>query len=84
MDFAYLDEYKIMHIVDKKETAQQFATSKIVETSLPNGGEYPTADGKHVIVYTSDKKYKINGVEYPLADLKKSYPSIAALVAELV
>lgn len=84
MAYAYLDQYKIMHVVDRKEDAEKYASGKIVPTDIPNGAGYPEGDGKHIIVYTADDKYKVGGVEYPLADLKKNYPQVAALVAELV
>ena len=84
MSYAYLDQYSILHIVDRKEDAEQYASGRIVETGIPNGGGYPEADGKHVIVYVKDEKYKVNGVEYPLdTNFLKKYPQIADLLQDL-
>lgn len=81
MDFAYLDKYGILHIVDKKVTAEEFAASAVVETSIPNKGGYPITDeGNHIIVYTKDRKYKVNRVEAPIDQLAKEYPAVDALV----
>lgn len=84
MSYAYLDQYGIIHIVDREEDAEKYSSGKIVETGIENGGGYPVADGKHVIVYTADDKYKVGGVEYPLKDLAAKYPAVAELVQELV
>lgn len=92
MAYAYLDQYKILHVVDKEETAKQYASSKVVATDIPNGGGYPEFDEKHVIVYTADGKFKVGGAddkskaggkEYPLDKLKDMYPQVAALVKEI-
>lgn len=84
MSYAYLDQYQILHIVDRKEDADKYSSGKIVETSIPNGGGYPEADGKHIIVYATEGKFKVNGVEYPISELKTRYSDVAAVVAELV
>lgn len=83
MAYAYLDQYKILHIVDKEETAKQYASSKVVATDIPNGGGYPEFDEKHVIVYTADNKFKVGGKEYPLDELKDMYPQVSALLKEI-
>ena len=84
MSYAYLDQYGILHIVDRKEDAEKYASGEIVETDIPNGGGYPEVDGKHIIVYVKDDKYKVNGTEYPLdTNFMKKYPDIMALVNEL-
>lgn len=81
MDFAYLDKYGILHIVDEKITAEEFAASTIVETSIPNKGGFPVTDnGSHIIVYTESGKYKIGGVEAPISQLAKDYPAVDALI----
>ncbi len=84
MSYAYLDQYGILHIVDNRETAEKYASGKIVETGIENGGGYPVADGKHVIVYTKKNEYKVNGAVYPLSSLESSYPAVAELVKKLV
>lgn len=84
MAYGYLDQYKIFHIVDDEETAKKYASSKVVPTDIPNGEGYPEHEGRHVIVYTAKGEYKIGGAMYPISQLEKTDPQIAALVAELV
>lgn len=91
MAYGYLDQYKILHVVDEEETAKKYATSKVVPTDIPNGGGYPEFDEKHVIVYTADDKFKVGvttssrlaAKEYPLDKLKDMYPQVSALLKEI-
>ena len=83
MSYAYLDKYGIMHVVDNLQTAREYSGSgNVVTTEIANSSGYPEVDGKHVIVYATDKKFKVNGVEYPLIELKK-YPDVWALLEQL-
>ena len=81
--FAYLDKYQILHVVDDKTTAKKYASGKIVETEIKASAGYPEARGNHVIVYAADKKYKVNGEEYPIAKLDEMYPDVAELLAKV-
>ena len=66
------------------QTTIRCACGEVIETGIANSGGYPETDGKHVIVYTKDEKYKINGTEYPLdTNFSKKYPEIADLVGQL-
>lgn len=84
MSYAYLDQYQILHVVDSEATAKQYASGKVVPTSIPNGEGYPEHEGRHVIVYTAKGEYKIGGAMYPISQLEKTDPQIAALIAALV
>lgn len=85
MSFGYLDQYGILHIVDRKEDAEKYAHSKIVTTDIPNGAGYPEdKDGDHIIVYTTQNKYKVSEIEYALSDLAVNYPAVDALVKEIM
>ena len=83
MDYAYLDSYGILHIVDSEATAKEYASGKIVQTAIPNSGGYPTHEGQHVIVYTEKGEYKIGGSMNPISNLEKLDPQIATLVNQL-
>lgn len=41
MAFAYFDKYDVLHVVDSKQTAEQYGNGKFVECDIPNGGGYP-------------------------------------------
>ena len=83
MDYAYLDSYGILHIVDERYIAEEFASGNIVETEIPNSYGYPvTDDAKYIVVYTKESKVKVGGTVHPYTELKK-YPAVDALVKEL-
>ena len=83
MSYAYLDEYKILHVVDSEDQAKQYASGKTVETDISHGEGFPEVNGQHVIVYTDKGEYKIGGSMYPISQLEKISPQIAELVNKL-
>ena len=53
--YAYLDKYGIMHLVDKRDTALDYAPNgKVKETEWPAEYGYPLYEGKALIVYAPD------------------------------
>lgn len=83
MDYAYLDSYGILHVVDREADAKQYASGKIVEADISHGEGFPEVNGQHVIVYTDKGEYKIGGSMYPISQLDKLSPQIAELVNKL-
>lgn len=57
MKYAYIDKGDILHIVDDKETAVEFAKagSRVIETTLQNRQGQPYFDGKTIHVYSADE-----------------------------
>lgn len=85
MSYGYLDQYKILHIVDDEATAKKYATTKVVPTDIPNNTGYPiTESGTAIKVYVKDAKYKVGGVEAPISQLGTYYPAVDALVKEIL
>ncbi len=66
MAYAYSDKYETLHIVEKKETAEQYRGSgAIVSTDYPCEGGYPVKDGEHIFVYLKSGTAYIGGNEPP-------------------
>lgn len=63
-DYAYVDRFGVVHVVDAKETAERFARGTVVEVDaevIPSSGGYPKVDGKHVFAYVDEQKIFIGG-----------------------
>lgn len=75
-NYAYLSEKEILHVVKDRETAEMYATGRIVETELAARGGYPLADGEEIIVYSeTDMRLAAKGAKLP----EGKYPALAAL-----
>lgn len=55
--YAYIDKGGILHIVEKRETAMEYAAGKVVETEIPCAGGYPLHEGKDVTMYDLETAY---------------------------
>lgn len=57
MKYAYIDEGAILHIVDDKETAVEYAKegTRVIETTLQNRQGQPYFDGKTIHVYSANE-----------------------------
>lgn len=84
MDYAYLDKYKMLHVVDDKATADKYTSGKVVETSLPNDGGYFTNDkGEHLRVDVDDKSYRVSKTHVTEDEFKKAYPAVWDVIESL-
>lgn len=64
--YAYIDKAGIMHVVEKKEVAEEFKQKgKVVETEIKAKNGFPIdKTGEGVIVYGADKmKYEAKGAD---------------------
>lgn len=79
MNYAYIDEGGILHIVEGRKTAEEYATGKVVETEIPCEHGYPLHEGKDVTVYDLETAY-IGGNALSGARVKMTeIPEIVAL-----
>jgi len=82
-NYAYLDKAGIMHIVEKRATAENSkGQGVIVETNVENDLGYPVAlyKGKleGIIVYSEDEM-KVDATDNKIKDAKALYPQLAEL-----
>ena len=78
--YAYLDKYGIMHLVDKRDTALDYAPNgKVKETEWPAEYGYPLYEGKALIVYAPDDMRR-GAKEKPIM---APVPEVAILYKEL-
>lgn len=75
--YVYIDKAGIMHIVEKKEVAEEFKQrGKVVETEIKTKNGFPIDEtGEGVIVYGEDKmKYEAKGADIePIPVLAELY-----------
>ena len=78
--YANLDKYGIMHLVDKRDTALDYAPNgKVKETEWPAEYGYPLYEGKALIVYAPDDMRR-GAKEKPIMP---PVPELAILYKEL-
>lgn len=77
MKYAYLDKAQVLHVVESRETAEQFSNfGRIIETDIDAKFGYPTnKDGKGVIVYSPEHmKLDAKGKDIePITELAELY-----------
>ena len=58
MAFAYADKYGLLHVVDKKAMAEQYAKpgTKVVQTIVDSETGTPKINGQKVFVYLEEKE----------------------------
>lgn len=57
MGFAYIDKGGILHVVEKRKTAEEYASKKVVETAVPYSHGFPLHEGQDVTMYGLDEAY---------------------------
>jgi len=82
-NYAYLDKSGIMHIVEKRETAENSkGQGIIVETDIKDDKGFPAAIYKGelggIIVYSEDEM-KVEATGNKIKDAKVLYPHLAEL-----
>lgn len=82
MNYAYIDEGGILHVVESMLTARKYAAGKVgrvVETEIPCEHGYPLHDGKDVTMYDLETAYiggnSLSGARVKMAEI----PEIVAL-----
>ena len=79
MNYAYIDKGGILHVVESRKTAEEYATGKVVETEVPCEHGYPLHEGKDVTMYDLETAY-IGGNALSGARVKMTeIPEIVAL-----
>lgn len=85
MGFAYLDKYKMLHVVDEKRLADQYTSGKVVTTSLPNNAGYFTdSNGNHIRIDVDDKSYRIGKTHITEKEFIQKFPEINKVIQQLV
>lgn len=57
MGFAYIDKGGVLHVVEKFETAREYASKKVVETEVPYSHGFPLHEGQDVTMYSLEEAY---------------------------
>lgn len=57
MGYAYIDKGGILHVVEKFETAKEYAAGKVVETEVPFSHGFPLHEGQDVTMYGLEEAY---------------------------
>lgn len=88
--FGYLDKSGILHVVEAKSTATEYAkfNGKIVETTLGDGHGMLFENGKKIYVYAKEGKFyeggnAENGSLMDVETFKQKYPESYKLYTEL-
>lgn len=79
MAYAYRDKYGILHAVEGKEEAKQYAAGKIVAYEGEHSGGYPVIGGQKIFDYGFGKVY-VGGNEKSGKPLDECDTSIQMLV----
>ena len=79
MGFAYIDKGGVLHVVEKRKTAEEYATKKVVETEVPFAHGYPLHEGQDVTMYSLTEAYIGGNAKSGAKVDVEEIPEIAAL-----